>query len=73
MSEKTKVAILRTTPATVLRDYPELMNLAGYQEVLDKKIDTALKINISWHHFFPACSTVPWQLDAVINAIAGKG
>ena len=29
-----KVAILRTTPATVLADYHELMNLAGYQDVI---------------------------------------
>jgi hypothetical protein len=28
--KKSKVAILRTTPATVLRDYHALMNLAGY-------------------------------------------
>jgi len=29
MSPKSKVAILRTSPATVLADYHELMNLAG--------------------------------------------
>ena len=33
---RSKVAILRTTPATVLRDYHALMNLAGYQDVLAK-------------------------------------
>ena len=32
---KAKVAILRTSPATVLRDYHTLMNLAGYQEVVE--------------------------------------
>jgi hypothetical protein len=31
---KAKVAILRTTPGTVLRDYHSLMNLAGYQETI---------------------------------------
>ena len=49
------------------------MNLAGYQEVLPKDTDTALKINISWHFFFPACSTTPWQLDGVIRAMKRDG
>ena len=35
------------------------MNLAGYQDVLAKDVDTALKINISWHFFFPGSSTTP--------------
>ena len=30
---KARVAILRTRPETVLRDYHEVMNLAGYQDV----------------------------------------
>ena len=56
---KAKVAILRTTPATVLSDYHSLMNLAGYQDVVAKDADTALKVNISWHFFFPGSSTTP--------------
>ena len=68
-----KVAILRTSPATVLRDYRELMNLAGYQDVIAKDADTALKVNISWHFFFPGSSTVPWQLDGVIRALKADG
>jgi hypothetical protein len=66
---RSKVAILRTAPATVLRDYHTLMNLAGYQDVLAKDADTALKVNISWHFFFPGSSTTPWQLDGVIRAM----
>ncbi|MFQ5424040.1 MAG: DUF362 domain-containing protein [Phycisphaerae bacterium] len=68
-----KIAILRTTPATVLADTHRLMNLAGYQDVVAKDADTALKINISWHFFFPACSTTPWQLDGVIRAMKADG
>ncbi len=64
-----KVAILKTTPRTVLRDYHELLNLAGYQDVVAKDADTALKINISWHFFFPGSSTTPWQLEGVIRAM----
>ena len=70
---KAKVAILKTTPATVTADYHRLMNLAGYQDVIDKTADTALKINISWQHFYPACSTTPWQLDGVIKAMLKDG
>jgi len=67
------VAILRTTPATVRSDYHELMNLAGYREVIDPDVDTALKVNISWHFFFPATSTPPWQLDGVIAGLLRDG
>lgn len=70
---KSKVAILRTSPATVLDDYHRLMNLAGYQDVVAKDADTALKVNISWHFFFPGSSTVPWQLDGVIRAMLKDG
>jgi uncharacterized protein (DUF362 family) len=49
------------------------MNLAGYQEVLDRGADTALKVNISWHFFFPGSSTTPWQLDGVIQAMKHDG
>src|SRR4026208_1545867 len=70
---KAKVAILRTSPATVLRDYHSAMNLAGYQDVLAKDADTALKVNISWHFFFPGSSTTPWQLEGVIRAMKQDG
>src|SRR5918997_4360719 len=70
---KSTVAILRTSPATVLRDYHSLMNLAGYQDVIAKDADTALKVNISWHFFFPGSSTTPWQLDGVVRAMKADG
>ena len=70
---RAKVAIVRTSPRTVLEDYHRLMNLAGYQDVIARDADTALKINISWHFFFPACSTTPWQLEGVIRAMKRDG
>ncbi|UCG34087.1 MAG: DUF362 domain-containing protein [Phycisphaerales bacterium] len=73
MNAKSKVAILRTSPSTVLRDYHDLMNLAGYQDVVAKDADTALKVNISWHFFYPASSTTPWQLEGVIRAMKADG
>ncbi len=70
---RSTVAVLETSPATVLQDYHRLMNLAGYRDVLQKDRDTALKINISWHFFYPASSTTPWQLDGVIRALKKDG
>jgi len=67
------VAVLKTTPASVLSDYHELMNLAGYQDVVAKDVDTALKVNISWHFFYPGASTTPWQLEGVIRAMKQDG
>jgi uncharacterized protein (DUF362 family) len=67
------VAVLRTGTRNVLRDYHRLMNLAGYQQVVDRAVDTALKVNISWHFFYPGSSTTPWQLEGVIGAMKADG
>jgi uncharacterized protein (DUF362 family) len=70
---RSRVAVLKTTPATVIDDYKRLMRLADYQQFLPKDKETALKINISWHYFYPACSTTPWQLDGVIATLLEDG
>ena len=57
----------------MLRDYHTLLNLAGYQDVIAKDADTALKVNISWHFFYPGSSTTPWQLEGVIRAMKADG
>ncbi len=67
------VAIVRTSPQTVLEDYHRVMNLAGYQGTTPKDAETALKVNISWHFFYPAASTTPWQLEGVIRAMQRDG
>jgi uncharacterized protein (DUF362 family) len=68
-----KVAVLKTTPETVLEDYRQLMHLAGYREALPKDVETILKINVSWQTWYPACSTVPWQLEGVIRTLQDDG
>jgi uncharacterized protein (DUF362 family) len=70
---KSKVAIVRTKPETVLADYHRAMNLGGYKDVIAKDADTGLKVNISWHFFYPASSTTPWQLEGVIGAMEADG
>ncbi len=68
-----KVAVLYTRPQTVLDDVGSAMKLAGYEEFMPKDVATLLKINISWQHFYPACSTTPWQLEGVIRALQAMG
>lgn len=70
---RSTVALLKTSPATVLSDYHELLNLARYQDVVARDAETALKVNLSWHFFYPGCSTPPWQLDGVIRAMKVDG
>ncbi|OQY27091.1 MAG: iron-sulfur cluster-binding protein, partial [Anaerolineaceae bacterium 4572_5.1] len=70
---KGKVAVLKTTPETVLEDTHRLMKLAGVEEALPKDVQTGLKINISWQTWYPACSTTPWQLEGVIQSLQKLG
>lgn len=70
---KSKVAVTYTTPKSVFDDISNVMNLANYSHHLDSSIATLLKINISWQHYYPACSTTPWQLEGVINTLLSGG
>lgn len=70
---QSRVAIVRTTPQTILADYHRIMNLAGYQQVIDRKADTALQVNIPSHFYFSGSSTTPWQLEGVIRALRQDG
>ena len=70
---KPKVAVVQTSPQTVLADVKRAMELADYTSVLPSDLETLLKINISWQHYYPACSTTPWQLDGVIGALKQAG
>jgi len=68
-----KVAVLKTSPQTVLEDYRRLMHMAGYQDALPQDKDLLIKLNLSWTKFFPACSTPPWQLEGVIRTLLDDG
>ncbi len=71
--EKSKVAILKTTPADVITDYGKLMDMADYRQHLAGDQDVILKLNLSWTKYFPACSTQPWQLDGVVTRMIADG
>jgi len=70
---KSKVAVIRTKPETVLADYVRLMELAEFQNYLDISAETILKDNISWHFPFPGANTTPWQLEGTIMALKKHG
>jgi len=73
MTVRSKVAVLRTQPETVLEDYVRLFELAGGREVLDPTATTILKDNISWHFPMPSANTTPWQLEGTILALRQAG
>lgn len=70
---KSKVAVLKTTPETVLDDYVKLMEMADFTNYLDKSAATILKDNISWHFPFPGANTTPWQLEASVMGLQKHG
>jgi len=70
---KGKVAIVKTSPESVLDDYARVMELAGFRQALPAQNETLIKINVSWQTWYPACSTAPWQLEGVIKALQSAG
>lgn len=68
-----RVAILRTTPQTILEDIQRAMELAGVRNALQTSAATILKDNISWHFPFPGANTTPWQLEGTILGLRQNG
>jgi len=71
--KKSKVAVLKTSPTTVIDDYMRLAKLAGLGQSLPADKTTILKDNISWHLPFPGANTVPWQLEGTVKALKSAG
>jgi len=67
------VAVVKTSPETILDDTHKVMKLANVEKALPKGPTTGLKINISWQTWYPACSTAPWQLEGAIQALRAMG
>ncbi|NOZ00483.1 MAG: DUF362 domain-containing protein [Deltaproteobacteria bacterium] len=68
-----RVAIIKTSPETVVSDYARLLEMAGVDEFLKKGATTIRKDNISWHMFFPGANTTPWQLEGVAKGLRSRG
>jgi len=72
-TKKSRVAVLKTSPQTVLDTYRKIMNFAEYQKFISRDIDTLIKLNLSWTKYFPACSSEPWQVEGVIKTLLEDG
>jgi uncharacterized protein (DUF362 family) len=67
------VAVLKTTPETVIADYKRLLDMAEFTKHIPKDKPVILKDNISWHFMYPGANTTPWQLEAVIQYLQENG
>ena len=63
------VAVVKTTPESILDDYARVMEAARFRSALDPTADTLLKLNLSWTKYFPACSSQPWQVEGVVKTL----
>jgi uncharacterized protein (DUF362 family) len=68
-----KVAVLYTSAPTVVDDIGRAMRLADFATSLVKEAPTALKVNISWQHWYPGCSSTPWQIEGIAKALREEG
>ena len=70
---RVRVAVLKTSPETVLDDTRAIMGLADYQRFLPKDQDILIKLNLSWTKYFPSCSSQPWQVEGVVRTLIEAG
>ena len=68
-----KVAVVKTSPASILEDVHKVMRLGEFERALPRDTTTGLKINISWQTWYPACSSAPWQIEGAILALQDAG
>ncbi len=68
-----KVAVVRTTPETILDDTRRVMQLGGVGDAMDASATTILKNNLSWHLLYPGANTTPWQLEGTILGLRDAG
>jgi uncharacterized protein (DUF362 family) len=73
MAKRSKVAVLRVRPETILDDVQRLCELGGAKQALSPNATTILKDNISWHYPFPGANTTPWQLEGSILGLRKLG
>ncbi len=73
MTSRARVALIRTTPATVLRDYERLLELAEFRRSLDPGTLTLLNLDQRRHFPFPSANTTPWQLEGSARVLLSAG
>lgn len=72
-AQRSVVAVVAARPETILDDVQRAMEMAGVSQHLAPEATTLLKINISWQHWYPGCSTTPWQLEGAVKGLRNLG
>jgi uncharacterized protein (DUF362 family) len=70
---KSKVAVLKVRPETILSDIGRLCELAGLPAALDGTRPTIVRQQLAWHYPLPAANTTPWQLEGTLIALRESG
>jgi hypothetical protein len=70
---RSRVAVVRTKPQTVLDDVGGLMRRLDYASALPRDRRTILKDNISWHLPYLSANSTPWQLEGVVRTLREDG
>src|SRR5262245_1707050 len=70
---KSKVAVLKVNPATILDDIDRLTQLADMKLALVPSTAAILTHIISRRYPFPAADTTPWQLEGAVLALQNAG
>jgi uncharacterized protein (DUF362 family) len=70
---RSRVAVTRTKPETVLDDVGALMRGLDYGRAIPPGRRTILKDNISWHLPYLSANTTPWQLEGVVRTLRQDG
>ncbi len=70
---KSKVAVVKVKPETILKDIERVCELGGMRDALAQGATTILKDNISWHYPFPGANTTPWQMEGTVLALHNAG
>ena len=70
---RSKVAVIRVRPDTILDDIDRLFTLGEVEHSLSLDAPTIIKDNISWHFPFPGANTTPWQLEGTARSLRKRG
>jgi uncharacterized protein (DUF362 family) len=63
------VAVVRTTPNSILEDVQRVMELANWRRFITPGANIALKPNLGWDKLIPGAVSAPWVVEAVIQTI----
>lgn len=70
---KSRVAVLRSAPESILGDIEQLCELAGVKGALQSGVPVILEPQVSWRYPLPGANTTPWQLEGTIAALHAAG